>query len=67
MPVTLMIYSQEKESLNLWLKNENSYKYIYTENTRFKSLTSTNCYQNKYLKEPKIKTLKSGGQKGRGE
>lgn len=57
-----MIYSQEKGSMTLWLKNENSYKCIYTEITKFKSLTSTNCRQNKYLKEPKIKPLNSGEQ-----
>lgn len=35
---------------------------IYAEITRLRSLTSTNFYQNKYLKEQKIKPLNSGGQ-----
>lgn len=55
-----MIYGKQKGSLDLWQKNENNYKFTYTQSTSFKSLTSINCRQNKYLKKPKIKLLNCG-------
>lgn len=57
-----MIYGKQKGSLDLWQKNEDNYKFTYTESTSFKSLTSINCRQNKYLKKPKIKLLNCGGE-----